>query len=144
MSKPEEAAATSADELDKLFPQSADVQAGGKTITVRPLGIRKLGQIARPLKKIAEATDDEVTVVELFAEHHDELIEAVSVATGESGEWIGELLPDEFAMLVFAVVKVNADFFVRRLPALLGNVQATMASLGVGPTPSITSKSAGT
>lgn len=143
MQKTEEAPAP-ADELEKLFPAAREVQVGAKTVKVEALGIRKLGQVARLLKKIADAAGDEPTVIDVFVEHHDELIAIVATATGEADDWVGRIPPADFVKLVFAVVEVNADFFVRGLPELNANVQATMRALGVGPTSSITSNPAAT
>ncbi|MCB1630603.1 MAG: hypothetical protein H7A12_07270 [Pseudomonadales bacterium] len=67
----------------------------------------------------------------------DDLVRAVAIATDQTEDWLGELLPDEFLPLVTAVVEVNADFFVRRvLPALNAATETTLATLGMTPLPS--------
>lgn len=82
-------------------------------------------------KTRTDSAGDLATVITVGGE---DLVRAVAIATDQTEDRLGELLPDEFLALVTAVVDVNADFFVRRvLPALNAATETTLATLGVTP-----------
>lgn len=136
-------------ELATLFPPSVDIKIGDETLTLKPLGIRQLGAVAKPIKRIADSMPDGdigmSEIVTVFTEHTEDMIQAIVHATGKPDKWVAELTFDDFAKLGLAVFQVNAGFFTRRLPTLAADCKAIVAGfLGDGPTPSTTSPAAGT
>jgi hypothetical protein len=123
-----------ADDLATLYPAPLELELAGKTVILKPLGMRRLGLISKPLRRIADATDEDATFADIIHDHAEDLIEAMSYATGEKAEWVGELLPTDFARLASAVYRLNADFFARQLPRLAEEVGVHLASVlnGVG------------
>lgn len=149
MSTPSKSEPDAASELATLFPSAVEVKIGDETITLKPLSIRKLGAVAKPLKRIADAMPDRdigmSEIVALFTEHTDDMIAAIVHATDKPEKWVADLMPDDFIRLGLAVFKVNAGFFTHRLPTLAADCKAIVAGLaGDGPTPLRTSPAAGT
>ena len=54
----------------------------------------------------------------------EDIITAMVVATGKPNAMIGDLLPDEFLLLVATVMEVNGDFFAQRVAPLIMTIQA--------------------
>jgi len=118
------------------------VEAGGETVTVRPLTIGQLPAFMRALKGVQFQVGEEGTdVIGLIADHGEAIAEAVAVATGLSVDQVAALAPDDFIGLAEAVVEINADFFARRvLPRFSSALErlAGTAAVAAGSTPSRT------
>ena len=65
-------------------------------------------------------TTDVLLLLDLLADHHELPQRMVAIAMGWPYEKVAGLLPDRFGYLFALVMQVNADFFGRALPALLG------------------------
>lgn len=134
----------SADELATLFPASETVTVGGVAVTVEPLTIVQLGRVAKVLKGVVDSATG-LDWPTLCAEHTERAVEAVSAATGKPTDFIGGLRADEFLVLAMAVVRVNADFFAKRLVPLAAEATALATRiLGAGQMPSATLSGAAT
>lgn len=140
------------DALDVLDPAGETVAFQGDRVEVRPLTIGQLPRFVRTARpvidtvlKLGEGAEESLveTVVDLLASDGEALYEAVAVATGLPAERVAEAQLDEFLTLAQAVVRVNRDFFVRRLAPLLARARVEAGS-GAGPTPSSSSSSAAT
>jgi hypothetical protein len=71
------------------------------------------------------------------------VIDAVTAATAIDANILRNLRLSDLQEIIQAVLTVNADFFVRRLPLMKATVQAMFGSaLGDGPTSSPTSPAA--
>lgn len=107
--------------LDTYIPDSRHLVVGGKNVTVAPLMVRQVPGFTRALGPAAQAVfaGDLMGAV---TTHGEALIEAVAIATGESAEWLGELAPDDFLVLLGEVMEVNADFFFRRVAPVMAKV----------------------
>lgn len=124
--------------------------------TVRPITIERLPAFTRALRPILpslstlidiEEQDPEImaeAIMEVTSEHGDRLIDAVAAAVAESASTIvaaravvGKLDPAAFVSLMLAVLKVNADFFARRLLPEIARAReaAQAATTGAGQTP---------
>lgn len=117
------------DELDIISPPSEDVKlADGESITITPVRMGKLREfagsaapIASDLMVMADGGDVDLAALLLG----DELLKLVAIGTCQTTERLEQLGVDEFLALAFAVVRVNADFFARRLlPQVLKEVAA--------------------
>lgn len=117
--------------LETYVPQPVTVTAGGESVEVGLLRVRQIPAFARAVAPVlgALASGD---LVGAAAEHFDDVVLAVSVATGKTPEWLGELDADEFLRLASAVVEVNGDFFARRLAPLMTQA-ATRAEVLMTP-----------
>lgn len=124
---------------------------------VRPITIERLPAFTRALRPILpslgslidiEEQEPEImaeAIMEVTSEHGDRLIDAVAAAVADSATEIGQarakvgkLDAAAFVALMLAVLKVNADFFARRLlPEIARARQAAQAATsGAGLTPS--------
>lgn len=122
--------------LEAYVPQPRSVQAGGTVVQVLPLRIRQIPQFVRCIGPSLEPIARGQLLAAVTA-GGEQLVQALAIATGQTEEWVGELLPDEFLQLFSAVVEVNGDFFVQRvMPALTEATNATAATLGATPSPS--------
>lgn len=137
-------------EFDAIEKPEQQVEVGGRTYMVRPLTIGQLPAFTRHIRPMAgaiapllldghqsEQSDLMATLLDLITEHGDGLIDAAAIALRVKREEIEGLDPMEFLQLLLPVVKVNADFFARRLqPALRQAMGEAAASRGGGQTPS--------
>lgn len=144
-----------ANELAVLLREGSTVQIRDRAVRVAPITMKHLSPFARAVLPIAHAaapvkdgTADLAGInfaganwLDLVMWHGPDCIAAVSLATGEPEEWLGELNPDEMVQLIAEVVAVNMDFFVRSLaPAIkaalgrIGHLPAAVAA-AAGPTP---------
>lgn len=115
-----------------------------ESITITPVRMGKLGPFAEAVKPVAGAllgasgADagqlSPLVILDALTENTPAMMRAVSIATGISEQDIAGWLPDQFVRVAVAVVKVNADFFIRHLLpaarqeiALLNAARAAMA-----------------
>lgn len=115
--------------------QSVAVNVAGEQINVQPLKVGQVPAFARASKGILQDLDKlngAEGIMELLADHGDDLIAAVSVATGMPVNLVQALAMDEFVSLATAVVQVNADFFTRRLAPTVQSAVATMTAVVSG------------
>lgn len=143
------------DDLAVLLRTGREILIAGKVVNVRPIPMRQLSPFARAVLPLVQnvmpgAGDGQpdfasvdlakLNWLELVMWHGPDCILAVSLATGEPEEWVGDLDPAEMVLLLAEVVRVNADFFVQRLaPAMkeaLRRVTGIAAAAADGLTPS--------
>jgi hypothetical protein len=128
------------DEFSAIDPIATEVTFRGETYRITPLKVGQLPKFARAIKGIgldslaALESGDMTVILELIADHGEQIIDAVATASGISKEAIEGAETDEMILLVATVMRVNADFFARRLlPKLREQGQAMN---GAGQTPS--------
>jgi hypothetical protein len=115
--------------------QSVAVTVAGEQINVQPLKVGQVPAFARASRGILQDLDKlngADGIMELLADHGDDLIAAVSVATGMPVNLVQAIELDEFVGLATAVVQVNADFFTRRLAPTVQSAVATMTAVVSG------------
>ena len=130
-------------DLDVLYPAGKKVDAGGETVTVKPIKFGQLPQasrlIAPIIKQIAAAfkAGEERTVIDtaalfidLMASSGDELLAALGFFIGKPRAWFDELDNDEGLALLNAAFEVNADFFRRRVLPMFAQAVADLPSNG--------------
>lgn len=108
--------------LDTYVIVPREIEAGGKTLAITPLRVRQIPAFVRAISPAAGLLTDG-RIADAVALHGDGIVEAMAVATGETEDWIGDLLPDAFLELVAAVMEVNGDFFARRVAPLITAMQ---------------------
>jgi len=117
-------------ELEKLVPEAARVEVGGRIFEVKPLTVRRMVGLTRALSGVLLGEGGDIDMAALVAEHADKIVEAVAVATDEKPDTIYELARDDFIVLAAAVVGAYSDFFVRRaVPALKSAAQKATAAI---------------
>lgn len=148
-----------ADEFEAIEPAAREVTVGGQVFRVAPITIERLPAFARALRPLMPTVSelagidegaDPSYVADLLlelVEHNGELlVDAVAAGVASTRadipatrERVAKLDPADFVLLALPVVKVNADFFARRLLPLLAKVRAearTLATPGATPTAS--------
>ncbi len=143
-------------DLDDIISEPVTVKAGGREVQVRPMVPVQIARFARAIKPMSGAVPDSVAgarkldkaaLLDLFADHGEQIIAAVAAATDEDEAFIGtQCQVDELLELAITVFQVNADFFARRLaPVILRFVDSAAArSNGAGRTPSSSSSATAT
>jgi len=117
--------------------QSVTVTVAGEQVSVQPLKVGQVPAFARASRGILQDLDKlsgAEGIMELLADHGDDLISAVCVATGMPVNVVQSLAMDEFVQLATAVVQVNADFFTRRLAPTVQFAISTMTGVLSGST----------
>lgn len=130
--------------LETYVSVPREIVVGGKTLQITPLRVR---QIPAFLREVGPAGSLLMggNVAQAVALHGEGIARAMAVATGESEDSIGDLLPDAFLELVGVVMEVNADFFGQRVAPQIAALQksaaarmtATKATHGETPSPSL-------
>ncbi len=136
------------DGLSIIEPGGHGATFGGRDLIVTPLSVGLLPAFARAIKPISAAVEGVATgrvllnlevMLDLLAEHGDAIITAVAIAARIPEAELREGDPAELVSLAAVAMKVNADFFARRLtPALVAAMAARPAAAptpGTGPTP---------
>jgi hypothetical protein len=128
-----------ADDLDLIDPPPREVVFRGRPVQIRPLTIGQLPAFARALQPAADAMaaaladPGPAALLGLVARHGDDVIAAMSAASGlELAEVQGAGIPDSLRLLR-AVMDVNRDFLPGRLTTLMQAAAAAMP--GAGSTP---------
>lgn len=135
------AAAAEADDVDVLDPPSRTVRFCGREVQVEPMTIGKVPAVTRALRGVRLGDSSLPGVMELVAEHGDQVLQAAALATGLPLEEVQAASLDEFIELFGAIVEVNAAFFTRAAAHLVGTLQAFH---GGGPTSSTSSSTPAT
>ena len=152
---------TGGDALEVLDPSTTQVVVGGETLELRPLTVGAVPKILRLARPVIDAVldldslpeEDSDAMVELamnmVEQHGEALFEAVGIAIAKDKAWVEAAGIGEFIDLVVKLVKVNKDFFSRRLaPLLADRARARAGALqqgnGAGRTPSSSSSNAAT
>lgn len=119
------------DELDIIDPQPESLTIDGEEMELRPLTVGRLPAFTRAIRPMMPFFQDgEFDVVDLLADHGEDLIAAVAIASGRPSPWIEALDPINFVELATAAIQVNMDFFNRRLvPAIQAKASALSAGL---------------
>lgn len=132
-----------ADDLSVIDPISTSVEFRGATRDISPLKVGQLPKFARAIKPIGgEAfsgiiNGDLSGLFDLIADHGEAIIDAASVASGIDRAEIEQADVDELVHLAAVIIKVNADFFARRLTPALRKAAAQAATNGDGQTQSM-------
>jgi hypothetical protein len=121
--------------LDTYINEPTLCQVGGKQIAVSPLKVRQIPAFTRAISPVMGPlmAGDILTAIAIAG---DDLVRALSIATGEPVDWLGDLEADAFVKLASTVLEINADFFVRRLTPEITRVSESLSKiLGATPLP---------
>lgn len=132
--------------LDVIAPPTTAVSFRGAQYQVGPLRVGQIPAFARAIRPmlgtiIGSFGDDSAvsvdSIMDAIADHGEQFIEAVSIASGIPVEQLREADAAEFLALVPIVLRVNRDFLKGRLsPAIAAAIQAAKpATSGIGQTP---------
>jgi hypothetical protein len=128
------------DEFSAIAPIGATVNFCGQEIEITPLKVGQLPKFARAIRGIdlgkltAVETGEMGVLMDLVADHGEQIIEATSIATGLSVGAIEKADVDELIVLALTVIRINADFFARRLTPAMRTAAGQAATLGDGQT----------
>jgi hypothetical protein len=133
------------DDLDTIDPPGNTIKFAGREVVIKPLTVGKLPAFSRAIKPILGAVEhiesiESITpseLLDLMAEHGENVVKCISIATGIAEAEINESDPVTLLTLVRPIIKANADFFRLRqvLSLALGQKLGSAASPGAGPTP---------
>jgi hypothetical protein len=123
------------DEYAALDPAPTLVRWNGRDVRLVPLTVGKLPAFARAIRPFADRIEKiesfgAAEVLDLIADHGENLLEAVSIATGIKRGEIDDADPAALLSLIAPVIKVNADFFGRSLVPAMLSARAAMPGGG--------------
>lgn len=128
--------------LDTLVNAPTMVTVGGVEREITPIRVAELPAMLRACEPIFGALAGGDLMAALMRDA-DSAIAAIAICARMSRAEIDALQTDEMVVLGSAVLRVNADFFVRRLaPALIG-ASETLTAVLAGSTPSPASSARG-
>ena len=137
---PSDVAAGSLAELAALYPIGKTVTVAGRQFEIPAAGIRHGGQVMQHWLAISAQMAEGEDEIIYADEHPTEFAELVTFALGCPREAVDPLGPVEKVDLWFEWLKVNADFFLVRLPLARARQRDAAAGMfGVGPTVSTNS-----
>jgi hypothetical protein len=122
------------DDLAAIQPLRQSITVAGQAVTVRAVPLRYLNEVKQALQGLLAAVQAsrELTASDLaglVADQTEGLALICAHCSGLSQSAILDLAVDEALPLVEAVLKVNADFFLRQLPTrIVGLVTALAGS----------------
>ena len=151
----------STDAMEVIDASITKVKVGDETLELRPMKVGAFPKIIRLARPVIDAVldldslpdEDTDAMVDLAMnmvdKHGEALFEAVGIAIGKDKAWVEDADMGDFIELCIALVKVNKDFFTRRLAPLLaerakGKAAALQQGTGAGRTPSSSSSNAAT
>lgn len=128
------------DGLEVIEPIATTVTFNGRELTISPLKVGQIPAFARHIKPISSqliaamsGKVDAAAIMDMLADSGEDVIEAVSIASGVPGDELRDTTPDALINLAVSVIKVNADFFKGRLtPAILAAAKAVAPGAAPG------------
>lgn len=122
--------------IDFIAAQPRVVDLGnGCVLELTPIRMKQVPSLARAVEPVLnhlmvlgdqfEPSD----LLGLLASQGEAMMDAVAICSGKSPDELGQLQPDQFAILAAAVLEVNADFFAQALPRLKEQVSAVAPGL---------------
>lgn len=133
------------DGLEVIEPQAVQVAFNGRGLALLPLKVRQIPSFARAARPVSGAIESLLNgksggigveqALTLLADYGEAIIEAVSIASGVARDELEESTPDQLIALAAAVIRVNADFFGRRLIPALTAAATGATPDGAGQTP---------
>jgi len=128
------------DSLDVIAPPVRAVAVRGETLEVSPLRLEQLPafisasrpligrvMIALTMAEVGATLEMGALLLDVLEQDARAFAQAAAVVTGRSEEWLAGAPLNDIAELAEAIVAVNADFFARRLPALISAGQAAVS-----------------
>ncbi len=109
--------------LEKIVPAPIRIDIADERLSLTPIKTRELPAMMRAIAPIlAEIQGGDI--LGALATNADSMVDAVSIGSRKSREWVDELDLDDLVAVAGAVLEVNADFFVRAvLPVLTKAVE---------------------
>lgn len=134
--------------LEVIAPPKRGVVVRGETLVVSPLTLEQLPAfigasrpligrviIAMSLAGAGAQIEMGALLLDILEQDAQAFAKAAAVVTGRAEAWLAGAAVGEIAELAEAIVAVNADFFARRLPALMGAGQAAIRAARREPAP---------
>lgn len=130
-------------DLDKIIPQPNIVTVGGKSIEVKTMKVKQLSATIKAIQPFAaafKAGQGQVDMSDIVMNNTDNVVDLVSILTGESKEFVEDLGIDELIIVFTRLVEVNLDFFIQKvLPLLSGAMGRLTVGLPSAAKPTSTS-----
>lgn len=114
------------DSTEVLASRELSVRVGGRDLTITPITLEEMPAIARAARPVfaflrdLDGTAGEDFIFDLFELHTREMVALIAPCARVEADWMMRLSLDDAATLGEAVLKMNQDFFIRRLLPILG------------------------
>lgn len=130
------------DDLKVMFPDGIKVTVKGEEFHLMPIGLGKYSKVITIIKKMLgdagakpylENISDENNkgkMISFIFDNFDMFIELSACIIGKNVEFFDDVMPDEGVNLIEAIIKVNADFFLKRVLPLVTQKIETLGTLG--------------
>ncbi|TYO91428.1 hypothetical protein [Oceanicella actignis] len=126
-------------DLDAFAPQPEIVRIGERDVAVEPIRVRQLPAFGRAVAPILEALNAGQDPAAVALRMSQNVVDLVIAATDLDRAFIEDRHPDDLVRLLSVVLRVNADFFARRLAPALTEAMQAATEMASGPASSPTS-----
>lgn len=115
------------EDIELLDEATKVVKVAGKDIALTRFKVGQLPAVMRFVKRFSNGfgihpDSDPFSIFDALEEHAEELVQLMSKLTGLSIDELNELDIAEFTLLTEEVIKLNADFFKKKIPSLLSQI----------------------
>lgn len=107
--------------LEVYVPKHTSFTLNGNEIKVYPLKVRQVTAFTQELKQLL-SMDFNKDIISLIAENTNLVVDAISIATDIPAQDFSEAYLEEISNAALAVIEVNHDFFVTRLPQVITQI----------------------
>lgn len=130
------------DESDEVLDsRKLTLRIAGRELTLTPITLAEMPAIARAARPVfaflrdMDRTSGEDFIFDLFDLHTHEMVALIAPCARVETDWLITLSLDDAARIGEAVIRLNQDFFIRRLLPMLGAIR-TAGAPATGATPS--------
>lgn len=127
--------------VEVLESRHVSLRVAGRDLTITPITLEEMPAIARAARPVfsflrdMDGTAGENFIFDLFELHTHEMVAMIAPCARVEVDWVMKLSLDDAARLGEAVVKMNQDFFIRRLLPMMVALR-TAGGPATGATPS--------
>jgi len=132
------------DDFDAFPPVPVTLDVGSDTLELTPIRVGEVPALLQAVRPFVGQLSAEPDWFALLAEHGEDLLRAIAIASRRPPEWVAALALDDAVRLATAVFEVNADFFVQRLAPVVQQAAVRVSGRLGGATPSTASSGPGT
>jgi hypothetical protein len=126
-------------DFDAFPPTPQTLAIAEIELAITPIRVGEIPALLAAVRPFAHRlVDGDPDWLELLADHGEELIKAIAVASRQPQDWVAALTMDDAIRLATTLFEVNADFFVQRVVPTIQHAAARINAQMRGPLAGLT------